>query len=196
MQRLVVDKKGRFKKVFGLPAWVALLLALIVFGLFFGLTRGWLRFSAVNQVLLQNEQWNSDGVLMQGTRFTCVPASLVMLLRDQGIYTTTLDVMEIAGTNTEGTDCSQIPKVADAFGFRVRQERLGFDALMSTDLPAIATFTYEGEFHAVYARPDRRHGWLVVKDPSVGLSTIDKNNMSEYFGVEELDCYLFETIAP
>jgi hypothetical protein len=50
--------------------------------------------------------------------------------------------------------------------------------------------------HAVYAKPDKAHGWLEVKDPSVGKSTIDKAHMKEYFGSDEVDCYLFERSAP
>ena len=192
MQRLVLDKKGRLKRVAVTPAIVVLILMAVIFAGVFFLTRKSLRFYAINKVLFQQDQWNKDGVLMQETRFTCVPASLVMLLKDKGITTDTFDITQLAGTNTEGTDCSVIPSIGEHFGFHVREETIGYDAIMAENLPSILTFTWQNMFHAVYAKPDKEHGWLEVKDPSVGLSTIDKKNWKEYFGTDEVDCFLFE----
>jgi hypothetical protein len=191
MQKLIISKNGQVRKVFGLPPVLGCLLVIIVFAGVFALTRGYLRILAVDQVLLQGENWNKDGVLMQGNKYTCVPASVVMLLKDEKVTTDTLEITELGGTNTEGTECGDIPKIGEHFGFNVRQERLGFDKFMETGLPAIISFKWQGTLHAVYAKPDRQNGWIVVKDPSVGLSTIDKKNMKEYFGTDEVDCYLF-----
>jgi hypothetical protein len=182
MQRLVVSKSGHFTKVFGLPPIIGWLLAIAVFAAIFFLTRAWLRMYAVDQTLLQADRWNKDGVLMQGTKYTCVPASLVMLLKEQGISTDTYEMTERSGTNTEGTECGNIPKIGEHYGFKVTQKKLNYDNFMSTNLPAIVTFTWHDMFHAAYARVDKEKGYIVVKDPSVGLSTLDKKNWRKYFG--------------
>ena len=192
MQRLVFDKHGRARKILGLPPFLAFLLAVLVFAGILLLTRYWLRFYAVNTVLLQNENWNDDGVLMQSNRFTCVPASLVMLLKDSGIRTTMLEITEMSGTNTEGTDPDDIIGIGRHFGFDVRKQMLDVDGLMRADLPAIVTFTWENSLHAVYVKPDHRNGWLIVKDPSMGLLHVNNENALEYFGSDKVDAYLFD----
>jgi ABC-type bacteriocin/lantibiotic exporter with double-glycine peptidase domain len=165
---------------------------MIVFAGIFLLTRYWLRFYAVNTVLLQNENWNDDGVLMQSNRFTCVPASLVMLLKDSGASTTMLQITEMSGTNTEGTNPDDIIGIGSRFGFDVKKQMLDVDGLLNANLPAIVTFTWENSLHAVYVKPDQDEGWLVVKDPSMGLLHVNNQNALEYFGSAKVDAYLFD----
>jgi hypothetical protein len=196
MQRLVFDKHGRVRKVFGLPPFFGFLLVVAVFAGIFAVTRYWLRFYAVNVVLLQDENWNDDGVLMQSNKFTCVPASVVMLLKEAGARTDTLAITEMCGTNTEGTNPDDIIAIGEHFGFDVRKENLDVGGLMDENLPAVVTFTWQDTLHAVYVKPDRRKGRLVVKDPSMGLLYVNGENAREYFGTDKVDAYIFERKAP
>jgi predicted double-glycine peptidase len=194
MQKITFDKYGRIKKIFGLPAWANLLIFSVAFAGVYYATRTWLRVYAVNQVLIQDDKWSKDGVLMQTTRFTCVPASIVMLLKDQGIDSDTYEIVTLTKTNTEGTDPAEILAVGKHFGFSVITERMDFNRFMKRNLPAVVTFTWQNEFHAVYVRPDKEHNVLDVKDPSMGRLYFKEDQVKDYFGSDEWDCYLFEKI--
>jgi hypothetical protein len=191
MENLSLDKRGRFKRSLKLHPLLVALIVLAVFVSVYFLSRESLRVWAFNRVMYQTDQWDKDGVLMQGTTFTCVPASVVMLLRDQGIFSSTLDVMGMCDTNTEGTDPASIPAIGENFGFTVTKRTLGFDDLMALNLPVVAMLTYRDMYHAVYVKPDQEKGWLDVKDPSMGRLYIAKNQAEEYFGSDKWECYVF-----
>jgi predicted double-glycine peptidase len=182
-------REGAEKRI---PAWVPLLLIALFFVLILGGTRLGVRAWVVYRIWEQLDNWNQDGVLIQTTKFSCVPCSIVMLLKDEGIEASAARVAWIAGTDLKGTAPEGIKRAGKYYGFDVRETEMGFEELMEANLPAIVEFWHEGILHAVYVRPDPRNGRLVIKNPSVGLVYTQRSDVQRHFGSDRWDVFLFE----
>lgn len=175
-----------------IPSWVPLLLVGLFFAVILGGTRLGVRVYVICRIWEQLENWDKDEILIQSTKFSCVPCSIVMLLKDEGIEASAARVAWIAGTDLKGTTPGGIKRVGRYYGFEVRETEMGFDELMEANLPAIVEFRHEGILHAVYVRPDPENGRLIVKNPSVGLVYTQRSDVGRHFGSDWWDVFLFE----
>ncbi len=174
-----------------IPGWIPLLLVALFFVLVWVGTRLAVRGYVVWTIDRQGANWDSDGVLVQNTRFSCVPCSIVMLLKDRGVDAGAGEVAWISGTDTKGTSPEGIKTVGNYYGFIVDEKKMGFAELMEKNLPAVVEYTWEGTLHAVYVRPDRKNQYLVVKNPARGLTYVYENGAGQYFGSDTWDVFLF-----
>jgi len=174
-----------------LPQWAVWSIAAALFALAWLGVSVWARAAALRDLAQHTDHWNPDGILQQETNYTCVPASIVMLLKDHGVDTTTLEVATISGTDVRGTSGGGIVETGRHFGFNVSHEFLDFDEFLSRGRPAVVVFRYNGIRHAAYVWPILSLGLIEVKDPVQGLLHFQKDGASEYFGRDRWDCYLF-----
>jgi len=184
-------KRARSQAPGKIPGWIPLVLVALFFVLVWVGTRLAVRGYVVWAIDRQGANWDSDGVLIQNTRFSCVPCSIVMLLKDQGVDAGAGEVAWISGTDTKGTSPEGIKTVGNYYGFIVEAKKMGFAELMEKNLPAVVEFTWEGTLHAVFVRPDRKNQYLVVKNPSRGLTFVYENGARQYFGSDTWDVFLF-----
>jgi hypothetical protein len=190
--KLIDNSLKSFQVKGRLPQWAYWLIGVIVFASgWYGVGR-WARWVALNDLASNQDHWSADGVLEQDTDYTCVPASIVMLLKDKGIDTTTYDVAVVAGTDIFGTDGSGIIEAARHFGLHARREMMTFDDFMSAGLPGILEFRYKGTKHAAYILPVPQLDMMQMKDPVDGLLYFDKPTAAEHFGSDRWEVYLFE----
>jgi ABC-type bacteriocin/lantibiotic exporter with double-glycine peptidase domain len=152
----------------------------------------WARQAALEQLKGMKDNWVADGTLQQGTNFTCVPTSIVMLLKDENINTTTYDVAVVSDTDIRGTDGSGIVKAAEYFGFHTKKSKLTFEQFMDSNLPGILIFRRHGTRHAAYILPNVDPNMIQVKDPVDGLLFFSKAEAEDWFGSNEWEVYLFE----
>ena len=190
--RLLDNNLKSFQVVGKLPQWAYWVVGGILFYAAWTGVGIWARWSALNQLRDSKDSWTSDGILEQATDFTCVPSSIVMLLRDEGINTTTYEVAIVADTDIRGTDGSGIVKAAGHFGFHTRKSKLTFDQFMSSNLPGILIFRRHGTKHAAYILPSVDPGLMMAKDPVDGILYFSKDDANEWFGSDMWEVYLFE----
>lgn len=174
-----------------LPQWASWLIGIALFSLAWFAVSVWARHAALVDLAKYTDNWTPDGILQQETNYSCVPAALVMLLDDEGIDTTTLDVAGFAGTDIRGTSGGGVIKVGDRFGFDVIHQRMTFDKFLSQDLPAIIIFKYNGIRHAAYITRLTDLNLIRVKDSIQGLLIFQKDEADDYFEAENWDLYLF-----
>ncbi len=189
--KLIDNSLKSFQVKGKLPQWAVWCIALALFGLAWLSVDVWARAAAMNDLAQYTDRWNPDGTLQQETNYTCVPASIVMLLKDQGVQTTTYEVATIAGTDIRGTSGSGIIKAGEKYGFEVLNKRMDFDEFFAGNLPAIVIFRYSGIRHAAYIKAMPEFGLIEVKDPIQGLLHFYKDGAADYFGGETWNCYLF-----
>jgi len=174
-----------------IPTWVPLLIIAIFFALIWVGTRYGVRLWAVVKIWSQVESVNEDGVLIQEDTFSCVPCSMSMLMEDEGVEASPAELAWIAGTDLNGTTPEGTLRAAEKYGFTVTETEMGFDELMEANFPALVEFTYRGNLHVVYARPDPDNHRLVIRNPSEGLAYVYRNGVSEYFSTDRWTVYLF-----
>jgi len=175
-----------------IPSWVPIAIILFIFLVIVGITRYGVRGFAAYNIYARGEERDRENVLLQKTRYSCVPCSLVMLLEDQNIDVSAAEIAWISGTDLYGTNPEGIVAVGNAYGFDVVEAEMNFDELMDANKPAILYFNWSGNLHAVYVKPDRRNNYLIVKNPAMGLTRVYKNGVWEYFGSDRWNVYLFE----
>ncbi len=179
-----------------LPQWAIWMIGVALFAAAWFGVAVWARASALNALSKHIDNWDDSGILEQETSYTCVPASIVMLLKDHGIDTTTYEIAVISGTDTRGTGGNGIIKTGEHFRFNVTHEHLAFDEFFERGLPAIVIFRYKGIRHAAYVSPMPDVGYIEVKDSIQGLLHFKKEGADDYFGGEKWDVYLFERDLP
>ena len=188
--KLKISRRVRREKK--ISPWVPLGL-IVIFGLVvWGGMRFGQRAMAVYDIWRKPMVWDADGILMQNTKWSCVPCSIVMILDDEGIESTTAEIAWISGTDLTGTASEGIIMAGNYYGFDVIETKMGFDELMDADTPAIVFFPWENYLHAVYVRPDRENNWLEVKNPAMGLYYTNKELVMNHFGSDYWDVFLFE----
>ena len=193
--KLIDNNLKSFQVTGRLPQWAIWLIAVALFGLTWLGVGVWARAAAMRDLATHTDHWDDSGILQQETNYTCVPASIVMLLKDAGIDSTTYEAATVAGTDIRGTDGGGIIQAGEHFGFDVIHERMDFDEFMARGLPAIVILKYNGIPHAAYVLPIEEMGAVEVKDPIQGLLHFYKDGADEYFGMERWDVYLFEGIT-
>jgi len=175
-----------------IPSWVPVAVILVIVLVIVGITRYGVRGFAAYNIYISGEERDGDSVLLQKTRYSCVPCSLAMLLEDNNIDTSPAEIAWMSGTDLYGTNPEGIVAVGNAYGFDVEETEMNFDELMDADKPAILYFTWSGSLHAVYVKPDRRNDYLIVKNPAMGLTRVYKNGVWDYFGSDRWTVFLFE----
>jgi len=175
-----------------LPQWAIWLFAAVLFCIAWYLVSVCARAAALAELKKHTDHWDDSGILNQETSYTCVPASMTMLMKDQGIDTTTYDMAVATGTDIRGTDGGGIVRGGREYGFEVEHIKLGFDEFMERDLPGIVIFSYKKIRHAAYILPMRDVGYIQVKDSIQGLLHFEKDGANDYFESEEWDVYLFK----
>lgn len=174
------------------PQWIAWSVAVFLFaGAWMGVGAV-ARSSAMRDLRLHQDQWTEDGILVQPTDYSCVPAAIVMLLTEQGFKPSLLEIAEITGTDLRGTNPWGISKAGNFYGFDVIHKRMTFEEFMASGSPAIAVFRYKGIRHAAYISQIREYNILRVKDPVQGLLHFEEDGANEYFDGDLWDCYIFE----
>jgi hypothetical protein len=188
---LVTRRYSSFKIAGKLPQWAYWIIALAVFAVgWFGVGL-WARHIAIRDLSASNDVWSPDGVLVEETDYTCVPASIVMLLKDYGYVTTTYKVALTAGTDIFGTSGSGIIKVAHEYGFSVKRTKMGFDEFLAQYSPGIIEFRVKGGKHAAYIMPITGSDQMKMMDPVDGLMFLSKSDAESHFNSTSWDTYLF-----
>jgi hypothetical protein len=190
--KIVNNKLKSFQIVGVLPQWAYWLIGGFLFWIAWTGVAIWARQSALNQLKDMRDNWVEDGTLQQSTDFSCVPTSIVMLLKDENINTTVYDVALVSDTDVRGTDGAGIVKAAEYFGFHTKKSRLTFEQFMGSNLPGILIFRRHGDKHAAYILPNVDPNTLEVKDPVDGLLYFTKAEAEDWFGSKEWEVYLFE----
>jgi len=174
-----------------LPQWAIWSFAAVLFCLAWYIVAIWARHAALAELSKYTDTWDDAGILEQETNYTCVPASMVMLLKDQGIDTTTYDAAVATGTDIRGTGGSGIIRAGKQFGFTVEHVHIGFYEFKDRGLPGIVIFRSKGIRHAAYVLPLTDVGYIQVKDPVQGLLHFGKGGADEYFEKSTWDVFLF-----
>ncbi|HEX9745455.1 MAG TPA: cysteine peptidase family C39 domain-containing protein [bacterium] len=169
------------------------IIILAIFGLLiYGGARFGIRAWAVYHIWDKPMNWDDDGVLIQATKYACVPTCIVMFLKDQGIETTVAEIAWISSTDNTGTSSEGIQTAANYYGFSVSKKHMNYEELMDENLPALVFFTWEDFLHAVYVIPNPEDGTLVIKNPAMGYHVINEELVMNYFGIDHWDCFLLE----
>ncbi|HDS30527.1 MAG TPA: hypothetical protein ENN67_05720 [Firmicutes bacterium] len=189
--KLIDNSLPSFRVPGRLPQWLVWSIAICLFIASWIGVDIWARKTAMDDLAKHTDRWDEFGILQQETSYTCVPASIVMLLKSQGIDTTTYEVAKIAGTDIRGTGSSGIIRAGRHFGFSVNTRRMNFHEFYGAGLPAIIEFRHEGINHAAFVRPVSDVRMIEVTDPIQGLLYFKKKNADEYFGSEKWRCFLF-----
>jgi len=189
----LIDNKLKSFQVRGkLPQWAIWLIAVALFTLAWTGVGIWSRHTALTDLAKHTDSWEEGGVLFQPTDYSCVPASVAMLLRDFGIDITLLESATYCGTDTFGTSGSGIKRTGRRFGFDVTRVKMEFDEFLQDGRPGIILFRKGGTPHAAYIKPLVDEGLIEMKDPVQGLLWFEKLYADEYFGSERWEIYLFD----
>lgn len=190
--KLIDNKLQSFQVAGRIPQWIAWLIAGLLFVLAWFGVGYWARTFALNEISLTEDEWTSDGILVQETSYTCVPSSIVMLLSGRGVETNTLEVATLAGTDFFGTGSGGIFKAGRYFGFSVERKYISFNELFDLDSEVLVLFRRNGERHAATIKPVRELGVVDVRDPVQGRLYFTEEDANNYFGSEKWECYIFE----
>lgn len=126
-----------------------------------------------------------EGIVLQTTSYTCVPACIATLARKFGDrpQLTERDVVEMAGTNRFGTSALAEISAMRQLGLAPRYERnLKIEDLIAVGQPAILHVNHLGIAHAIallQINRDRRS--LTVADPLSGEQTKTFEQMAGYW---------------
>ncbi len=190
--KLIDNSLKSFRVAGRLPQWMVWGIAVALFFVAWSGVGIWARWSAMRELSAHTDKWSEDGVLEQETSYSCVPVSIVMLLRVAGISSTTFEVAKIAGTDIHGTAAGGIIRAGRHFGFDVERRIIGFDEFIEEGKPAIVEFRYRGIRHAALVTPVPDVGAIDVKDPVQGHLMFWKEGADDYFGSDRWVCFLFE----
>jgi len=178
-----------------IPRWKVFLIVIALLLVAFWGTDYYTYKLALDDLRYTPDLISKDGVIMQMTDYACAPASLAMLMREQGIVVTTYDMAKSAYTGIFGTWSRAIPIVGREYGFKVTEKWMDYNEIIDTNLPMIIIERDGSSVHAVYAVPDLASRILHVKDPSVGYSIFDERNFYMYFTPRlKKNCFVFDTI--
>lgn len=168
-----------------LTTWLLLVMA--------GVER-YLHWYTLNAIIPAYTEVDAHGIVHQSTDFTCVPAALTTLLRQQGIKAEQREVTQRLGTTVFGTWPEMIPRAGRHYGFQVTRERLDFAALCAAEDPLLLHNRYAEGLHVNYIPPGRLTPqfaavlfpghpgpFLPVMDPVDGLVLLDQQGFAEYF---------------
>ena len=188
----LIDNNLRSFQIKGrLPQWAYWVIAAALFGIAWLGVAIWARQAALKDLAGRQDSWTADGILEQTTNYTCVPSAIVMLLKDQGISTTTYEVAVLAGTDIRGTDGHGIIKAGEHFGFLVERKLMTSEEFLRASRPGIVAFRRTGTRHAAYVKP-ADPGLIEMKDSVDGLMLFDAQTANEWFGRRRWEVYLFE----
>ena len=166
--KLIDNSLPSFRVTGKLPQWAYWSIAAVFFALSWFGVNGWARAYALHDLSNRVDEWSDEGVLIQETNYTCVPSSLVMLLKNREINITTLDATRVAGTSFFGTDGSGIIKAGKHYGFDVHNRKIGAEELLSLNEEVIVIFRYKGIMHAAAVAPIADMGMFDVRDSVEG----------------------------
>jgi predicted double-glycine peptidase len=191
----MIDNQKKYKTfvVYGIRGqWKVWLIALVLLFAGFWTTDLYFHYMAMKDLKLTPEVIDKDGVIIQQTNYACAPASLAMLMKDQGIKVSVYEMAKAAYTGIFGTWSRSIPIAGRKYGFKVEVRYMDFEQIIDTNLPMIIEEKEYKQVHVVYAVPDLASRVLHVKDPSEGFSLLDKNTFYEYFPKKEKKkCFIF-----
>lgn len=169
--------------------WKIWVLAPVLLAIIFWGTDYYFHLMALRDLKDKTDVIDINGVIIQTNEYACAPASLTMLMRDNGIDATQYDMAKAAYTGILGTWSRSIAVAGREYGFDVEVARLDFDQIIDKNLPMII----EEDEHVVYAVPDLAGRFLHVKDPSMGFALLDKVSFYEYFKPsEKKKCFIFK----
>ncbi|HEX9744690.1 MAG TPA: cysteine peptidase family C39 domain-containing protein [bacterium] len=177
-----------------LPQWAYWVIAAVFFAIAWTGVNMWARAFAMDQLSRLPDNWISEDILIQDTNYSCVPASMVMLLKSRGINTSTYEVARVSGTSFFGTGADGIIRGGRYFGFRVEKKKLGFEDVIAMDDELLVIFRYEGILHAAAVEPHRDFNTVYVRDSVEGLLVYDKEQAEDYFGSDKWTCYTFSPL--
>lgn len=190
--KLIDNSLSSFRIKGNLPQWGYWTIALVLFCLAWLAVMQYARWLAIRDLALTGDSWSDDGVLIQTTNYTCVPAALVMLLKDFGINVSTKDIAKEAGTDIFGTSAAGIFRVGKKYGFKVIRQKMDFSRFADTRLPGIILFRSKGIKHAAYLKYNKEFGVLEVKDPVDGLLKLNEQDAIKHFGNQRWEVFLFD----
>ncbi|MFH1676659.1 MAG: cysteine peptidase family C39 domain-containing protein, partial [bacterium] len=172
---LIDNKLKSFRVAGNIPQWLVWIIAVCLFGIVWTAVGMWARSTALRDLKLTPDRWDENGVLMQETNYTCVPVSIVMLLREYGVETNTYDVALVAGTDIFGTSGAGIIRAGRHFGFDVTDKKMTFMEFTENGESGIIQFRSNKIKHAAFIKPVSGSQMIEVKDPSQGLLFFDKD---------------------
>ena len=205
MPKLVDNQLTTFRIHSRYPQWLLWPLVFLFLCLVLYAMERYLHWWTLTEVLPEITEVDSFGVVHQSTDYTCVPAAMTTLLRQQGVDADQRKVADLLGTTIFGTYPWCIPPAGEAFGFTVRAERLTFRDLASSPDPILIYNKFKGSLHVTYVPPGRLSDklasvifadapgpFLPVMDPVDGLVIMDHTGYERYFGNDEpKDAYRF-----
>jgi ABC-type bacteriocin/lantibiotic exporter with double-glycine peptidase domain len=107
--------------------------------------------------------------IIQLDRFSCGPASVASILRYYGHVVPLHEVIRLLGTNSDGTDVSEIKRVLKSYGLCVKELRhVGIRELkeaIDSRSPALIS-THDDEHYSVVYGYSRTHVFVI--NPSIG----------------------------
>lgn len=119
--------------------------------------------------------YSADGVILQTTPFTCVPASAANIARLLGVQTTEAELVKLFHTTRDGTFPAQV-----LYGFRalgINGQKAPPGAAIGDIRPPAMLFIMADTHAVVYA--GMRHGRIEIWNPSTGKSLITEPELHE-----------------
>ncbi|MBM4241045.1 MAG: C39 family peptidase [Euryarchaeota archaeon] len=120
---------------------------------------------------------NSTGIVMQTTNYTCGPAALVTVLNNMGINATEQELMNLAGTDENGTTMYGLAEAAKAKGLKAVGMKLSINDLKPNNIVFI---TVDGGPHYSVVK-EITENRVRLADPSLGNIEMSKEKFAEVY---------------
>jgi hypothetical protein len=126
---------------------------------------------------IRDEIVSPDGIILQSTPSTCVPASAANVARLLGLNVTERQMAGLCGTDVDGTSPAELVMAMRALGLRERKVIVNDVGPEALDPPAVIFL--RGDTHAT-AFVRRRQGIAEVWDPQRGAQFFSRTEFQNY----------------
>lgn len=140
---------------------------------------------------LRAQQLSKDGVILQSTASTCVPAAMANILAVLGRKTTEQELAELFGTTMDGTLPAQVVKGMRYWRIETRKRTVANDSIQSIAAPALLFMV--GDTHVV-AYMGMTNQLAEIWDPGLGKKWVRPELLGKSWNGHALE--FFKPAAP